>query len=453
MPDNYVLLEKVTVGAAGAASIVFNNIPQTGYTDLVVRISSRSSISATLANIKMTFNVSGGTYVRREIYAENAAYGSETAADNIVGDTSGNSTTANVFGSAEVYIPNYTSSNPKCFTVDSVSENNSNNSGMWLLNGTWSSTVAINSITIFPSTATWMLNSTFTLYGVAKLNVTPTVAPKAAGGDIIQTDGTYWYHAFLTTGTFTPAVSLSCDVLTIAGGGGGGGQANNNSAGGGGGAGGLRYFAAQAIASTAQTVTVGAGGAGGNNANGTSGSNSQFAALTLSTGGGGGGTMGNDGLAGGSGGGAGTNYQLPARSGGAASPSGQGNAGGNSTATAQDSNFNSGGGGGAGAVGGNGSSATGGNGGAGLNTYSSWATATGTGVSGFYAGGGGGVGFTTVGTGASGGGNGDFNGSPKSAVANTGSGGGGGAYKSGVGTPTIGGNGGSGIVIVRYLVA
>jgi hypothetical protein len=43
MTANYVLLEKITVGAAGASSVTFSGIPQTGYTDLVVKCSIRSS--------------------------------------------------------------------------------------------------------------------------------------------------------------------------------------------------------------------------------------------------------------------------------------------------------------------------------------------------------------------------------------------------------------------------
>jgi hypothetical protein len=39
MTANYVLLEKITVGAAGASSVTFSGIPQTGYTDLVVKAS------------------------------------------------------------------------------------------------------------------------------------------------------------------------------------------------------------------------------------------------------------------------------------------------------------------------------------------------------------------------------------------------------------------------------
>ena len=41
MAANFVLLEKITVGAAGASSVTFSGIPQTGYTDLVVKVSAR----------------------------------------------------------------------------------------------------------------------------------------------------------------------------------------------------------------------------------------------------------------------------------------------------------------------------------------------------------------------------------------------------------------------------
>jgi hypothetical protein len=46
MPANYVLLEKITVGAAGASSVTFSGIPQTGYTDLVVKATTRDTLLA-----------------------------------------------------------------------------------------------------------------------------------------------------------------------------------------------------------------------------------------------------------------------------------------------------------------------------------------------------------------------------------------------------------------------
>jgi hypothetical protein len=295
-------------------------------------------------------------------------------------------------------------------------------------------------------------NSTFYLYGVAKLGTTPAISPYATGGDTIMTDGTYWYHAFLSSGTFTPAKAITCDYLVVAGGGGGGKGLNA----GGAGAGGLRSTVTAtggggsletplSLGTSAYTVTVGAGGAGGvNNGDvGFKGSNSVFSTITSTGGGFGGapdyGTGYKDGGPGGSGGGGGLYNTL----GGAASPSGQGYAGG---ASVQDAGgVQAGGGGGAGAIGttGRGTGPVLGTGGAGVQ-ITAFATPTSTGVSGYYAGGGGGGANAGVAAGGAGGGA----TAGTSATANTGGGGGGAGNANG----NVAGVGGSGIVIVRYAV-
>jgi hypothetical protein len=45
------LLEKITVGAAGASSVTFSGIPQTGYTDLVVKASARDRLQLQSASV------------------------------------------------------------------------------------------------------------------------------------------------------------------------------------------------------------------------------------------------------------------------------------------------------------------------------------------------------------------------------------------------------------------
>jgi len=447
MAANYVLLEKITVGAATASSVTFSGIPQTGYTDLVVKASIRNT-----ANVDWTgvyFNGTTTGYSNRAIQGTGAAVTSRNSTDkDLTLLTDENAFTASTFGNAEVYIPNYTSANYKSYSVDTVTENNAATAYMELSAHLWSNTAAITSITLNAQSNALAQYSTFYLYGVAALGTTPVIVPYATGGDTIMTDGTYWYHAFVSSGTFTPAKGLSCDVVVVAGGGGGGTEADANSTGGGGGgAGGLYYSTGNSVAS-AQTVTVGGGGASGINAGqqGSQGSNSVFGSLTAGVGGGyGGGTDSGTytriGGNGGSGGGGGSN-----------GASGTGTAGqGNNAGTV--SNLNGAGGGGAGAVGGNASSTNGGNGGAGVNTYSTWLSATGLGVSGYIAGGGGGgytvvTGGTTNGTGGSGGGG--AGGNP--AVAGTANTGGGGGGANNLGTNTQGGAGGSGLIIVRYAV-
>lgn len=428
MPANYVLLQKIVVGSAGAPSVTFSSIPQTGYTDLVVKCSARGINNPFFS---MQFNGSGTNLSNRQLLTENGSIVNLTRTDGFIGYGQVNpNATANTFSNVEIIIPNYTSANNKSFSVDYGSENNGT-SDVYLgfTGGLWSNTAAITSVSFFGDFAQ---NSTFYLYGVARSGTVPTVAPYATGGDTITSDGTYFYHAFRTSGTFTPKKGVSCDVLVVAGGG-GGGHANGNRGGGGGGAGGVFYSASNSLTTTGYTVTVGAGGASV-----TQGSNSQFGALTAAVGGGKGSVPNDGGGAGGSGGGAAVGT-------GGTATSGQGNVGGNGFSPGGSGDAG-GGGGGAGAAGGNGSNATPGNGGAGTNTYSTWLSPTGTGVSGFVAGGGGGSGTNPAssGSGGSGGGGaGSGTGTATAGTANTGGGG-------GSSLNTTGASGGSGLVIVRY---
>lgn len=406
MPNTMTLLETITVGAAGASSVTFNSIPQTGYTDLVIKASVRSTVAEDTFGIRFNSD-SGSNYPYRGFVGQGASVSSFSGTNTYIGlgRQSESGYTANTFGSTEFYVPNYTSANYKSVSVDAVNENNATTARAQLAAGLWNSTAAITTIQVIPGAGSFAQYSTFSLYGVSALGTTPTKAPKATGGSIIQTDGTYWYHAFLSSGTFTPATALTCDVLVVAGG--GGGQV------GGGGAGGLLYTAAQSY-STAQTVTIGGGGSSAN------GSNSSCGSLTATGGGTGSTNFGTAGQVGGSGGGGGD-------AGGGNGTAGQGTKGGNGSGSSN----NTGGGGGAGTAGSN--APSGGNGGAGgngLNTYSTWASTTGTGDGGYYAGGGGGRGSVSNGANGLGGGS----------TANVGGG--------GLGTTSAGG---SGIVIVRYL--
>jgi hypothetical protein len=457
MPANYVLLEKITVGAAGASSVTFSAIPQTGYTDLIVKASMRSDVSGVSSYARMTFNGVTSNASAKILLGNGSNALSFNSPSYTFAYVSSNFYTASTFGNAEFYIPNYASSTTsKSLSIDGAAENNGTEGIPFFTAGLWASTAPITSITLASynnstdAAANFVQGSTFYLYGVAKLGTTPAIVPYATGGDTIMTDGTYWYHTFLSSGTFTPAVgkNLSCDYLVVAGGGGGG---NGGGAGGGGGGGGGYKTSiggsALSLGTSAVTVTVGAGGAAstGFTARGSNGSNSVFSTVT-STGGGGGGSFGTDaspvasGSDGGSGGGGGFRYTGSiSYAGGAASPSGQGNAGGSGNF---DPNNGGGGGGGAGAAGVAGSGNTAGNGGNGTANSISGSSVT-------YAGGGGGATGASYqrGTGGTGGGG---NGEQRTGLASTagtanlGGGGGGGADTARAG--------GSGIVIVRYAV-
>jgi hypothetical protein len=278
----------------------------------------------------------------------------------------------------------------------------------------------------------------------ASNSVVPVAPPKATGGTTSY-DGTFWYHAFTSSGTFTPTQSITANILVVAGGGGGAGV----SGGGGGGAGGLLGFTSQSLTAQNYTVTIGSGGAGGSNGGGNNGNNSQFGALTVAVGGGRANSRGTNGTLGGSGGGgsATTDGGGTTIIGGPGT-AGQGNTGG-SGRHVSGGYESGGGGGGASEVGENGFSNATGRGGNGSSDYSSWGSATSTGenVSGtrYYAGGGAGYNSSTGGLGG-GGKAGDFRSTAdKNGLVNTGGGG-----AAGQTNLHSGGTGGSGIVIVRY---
>lgn len=279
-----------------------------------------------------------------------------------------------------------------------------------------------------------------------------------ATGGTVTSDATHIYHTFTGSGTFTVNSNITgADILVVAGGGGGGGNR-----GGGGGAGGVRTVLNTSLSPGSYSIVVGAGGDG----SGAAGSNTGFngnnssALGTISTGGGGGGThsAASNGANGGSGGGAAMGYNENPTFIGGTGTSGQGNNGANSS-TGKNNGFdvrNTGGGGGAGAAGTTGSGVLGGtlpNGGAGISVFGT-----------NYGGGGGGArgdddiyilnppnGLSAGGGtgGIGGGGNGNTlydeqNNSTAGQINSGGGGGGGGLFSNGA-------NGGSGIVVIRYL--
>jgi hypothetical protein len=459
-------LQTVTVGAGGQASVTFSNIPQ-NYTDLKIVASARSDRADTSDNFIITFNGVTTGYSYKYIQGSGATAYSGNSTTGYVGNLDASTATASTFGSAEFYIPNYTSNTYKSVSSDTVDESNNTNAYATLNEQLWSNPAAITSINFKPQVGSNFVQfSTFYLYGIKNAQKTAGNSIKATGGNIVF-DGTYVYHVFPSTGAFVPTQALTVDALVIAGGGSGASGGNSGGAGGGG-AGGFLGFANQSfISGTSYVCTVGAGGAavsqyGGTAANGNTGNDSQLGSLTTVKGGGygGGGLLDGVGTAGGpggSGGGAGRWSNSASFNGGTAT-SGQGNNGGGALSTGAGGRC-SGGGGGAGGVGTTTTNVGTANGGIGLNTYSSWATATGTGVSGYYAGGGAG---SAIGQGPASGGLGGGGGAPlplttpsgatqtaTSGTANTG-GGGGGMGGGDIDQYKVSGAGGSGIIIVRY---
>jgi hypothetical protein len=167
MANTYTLISS-NVLSSSAASVTFSAIPST-YTDLVVRISARSSDSPpALIQIKLNGSSSSvNSYT--EVRGDGSAAASLSAANLSYapsGYVSGTSDTADTFGSAEIYIPNYNSTANKPFSSFSVTENNATSAyiaGTAILNRLGS---AVTSILISSSGATFSSGSSFYLYGI-----------------------------------------------------------------------------------------------------------------------------------------------------------------------------------------------------------------------------------------------------------------------------------------------
>ena len=274
------------------------------------------------------------------------------------------------------------------------------------------------------------------------LVITPGTAPATTEGAIYYNTTTKKVQVY----NGTSWVSLNdtyttIEYLVVAGAGGGG---SGGYMGGGGGAGGILSGSSLTLTDgTPYTCTIGAGGipVNGSTSVGDGGistiSGSDIPTITAIGGGAGGSNYGvATGRTGGSGGGGGESNV------GGAGTSGQGNAGGSGGA----GDSTTGGGGGKGAAGGNKT------GGAGSNTWSTWATATSSGDGGYYGGGGGGSVWSGGGSAGTGGAGGGANGvtaanNGVNGDANTGGGGSGSSQTNGSNV----GQGGSGIIIIRYV--
>jgi hypothetical protein len=160
------LIETKTLGTA-AASIEFTSIPQDG-TDLLVLASLRSTTTNDFTGI--AFNGSKTNFSSRNLFGTGTAAQSNTRSDNIMPQTmNGSGFTANTFASSSIYIPNYTASTNKSFSVDSCLENNAAVTVLGLQAFLWSNTAAINSLTIEHGAAsTLTAGSTISLYKITK---------------------------------------------------------------------------------------------------------------------------------------------------------------------------------------------------------------------------------------------------------------------------------------------
>jgi hypothetical protein len=163
MANTYTLIEAKTLGST-TSTITFSSIPQT-YTDINVLCSVRGSTDGD--GIYVQFNGNTSSYSVIQLFGTGTTAPSNTPSQTNYGTIGYTTTvTGNTFGNLSLYVPNYTGSNNKSYSANSVQEANQTQAYMNLVAGLWSNSSAITSLTIGCSVGNLETNSTFYLYGI-----------------------------------------------------------------------------------------------------------------------------------------------------------------------------------------------------------------------------------------------------------------------------------------------
>lgn len=171
MPATYNAIKTVTVGAGGAATILFDNIPQT-YTDLVLRMSLRG----TNANIYGTGfatinNDTAANYNQLGLFGNGSnsvsPFGTVQTGKAFIGDVVGNTAASNIFAPMETYFYGYTSTNShKTYVSYTATENTTTPIYVEVVSGIWRQNSAITKIELSLDSGSFVQHSTASLYGI-----------------------------------------------------------------------------------------------------------------------------------------------------------------------------------------------------------------------------------------------------------------------------------------------
>jgi hypothetical protein len=170
MPATYTLISS-NVLTTTAASVTFSAIPST-YTDLVVRMSIRSSTSATSAGLLITCNSdSSALYSSTDLKGDGTSSSSSRMSNQnsmyLSFDANAATSTSNTFSNLELYLPSYTSTASKPMSSITAMENNATTAFLQAFATLYRNTTAISSITISFDAGNFVSGSSFYLYGIS----------------------------------------------------------------------------------------------------------------------------------------------------------------------------------------------------------------------------------------------------------------------------------------------
>ena len=168
MATTYKIIDKTTLGSS-QAYVEFTGLGSysSDYTDLLIKVAGRSTtnLGGDWNGCSVQFNGSTSSYSSKQLYGYGSGTGSASSASDNFWIPS-NLCTSDTFGNAEIYIPNFSSSNYKSFSADSVNENNATSNLVAITASLWSNIAAITSIKISDAANSFASGSSFYLYGI-----------------------------------------------------------------------------------------------------------------------------------------------------------------------------------------------------------------------------------------------------------------------------------------------
>lgn len=160
----WTVIGHVEVPSGGVSELELLNIPQT-YDDLFIVVSARTDNAATSDSLTIQINGSTANQTRRRLQGNGSTVSTSTTLSFIV---NGNTSIANTFGNASLYVPNYRGNTNKSMSFDIVSENNATEAFQQLTANLWSQTAAITDIEFVAVGSTILQYSSATIWGITK---------------------------------------------------------------------------------------------------------------------------------------------------------------------------------------------------------------------------------------------------------------------------------------------
>jgi hypothetical protein len=171
MANTYTLISS-NVLSSNASSVTFSSIPAT-YTDLVIRFTARSTSADTdptnTARLRIDLNGDSSTGSITTVLAIGTSTASTTrdSSTNYVLGLPGTNTASNIFSNGEIYIPSYTVSQNKPFSIFAVTENNAAAVIISSAANLWRTTSAVTSVTFQALFGSMVTGSSFYVYGIS----------------------------------------------------------------------------------------------------------------------------------------------------------------------------------------------------------------------------------------------------------------------------------------------